>query len=254
MDRDRTTVEDRYARQSPEGSFWRWKSSQLVWQSIVYFAVSMTNDAGEESDEPSSPDSMPRSKVGRVIKKRNLEGLGEEMEQYWTGKGDKQRSLRELADLFNQRVLQSAMEATNEDVLVGETGNLYELLTGDDVTSGTRIEAENRLERVGIDVEQLRDEFVSHQAIHTYLTKYRGVKPPTGDTGSKLEKSRTTIQQLSNRLRAVTETSLETLRNADELTLGDYRIYVDVRVLCTDCEAQYSLLELFDSGGCDCDI
>jgi hypothetical protein len=59
--------------------------------------------------------------------------------------------------------------------LDGEAANTYRLLTSDDVTSGERTKVERHLNRAGIDVEQLRSDLVSHQAVHTYLTKHRGV-------------------------------------------------------------------------------
>jgi len=36
-----------------------------------------------------------RSKVGRVVAERELDGLGEELEAYWTGEGSERYSLRE---------------------------------------------------------------------------------------------------------------------------------------------------------------
>lgn len=211
------------------------------------------NERQADTKSGSTSDSGRRSKVSRVIAERELDGLGRKLEKLWTGTGNDQYSLRELADYFNQRVLQAAMQAADQDLLNGEVENLYELLTGDEITSGTQVQAEHRLERAGIDIDRLRKDFVSHQAVHTYLTKYREVEPPSDDSDTKLEKSRNTIQQLRNRLKAVTETVIDTLLNTDELSLGDYRIYVDVRVTCTDCQNQYPVTELFNSGGCECD-
>lgn len=212
----------------------------------------MTNKGQVDSQGGSASNSSRQSKVSRIIAERELNGLGSELEDLWTGAGNDQYSLRELADYFNQRVLQSAMRAADQDPLVGETENLYELLTGDEVTSGTQIQAEHHLEQTGIDVNRLQSDFVSHQAVHTYLTKYREVEPPSDNGESKLEKSQNTIHQLKNRLQAVTETTIGTLLNANELSLGEYYVYVDVHVMCTDCRTQYSVMELFDSAGCEC--
>lgn len=213
----------------------------------------MTDEGQTEPDGGSTADADRRSKVGRVIAERELDGFGRELEQYWTGGGPESYSLRELADHFNQRVLEAAMRAADQDPLDGEAENLYELLTGDEVTSGTQIQAEHRLERAGVDVDSLRRDFVSHQAVHTYLTKYRDVESPSGDGTADVEKSRSTVQQLRNRLQAVTETTISSLLRANELSLGDFHVYVDVRVTCTDCQTQYPVTELFDAGGCDCD-
>ena len=205
------------------------------------------------TDESGSANSHRRSKVGRVIADRNLDGLGEELERYWTGEGDEQRSLRELADYFNRRVLRSAMTDADMEVLDGEVENFYELLTDDDVTGGMRVQTERRLERGGIDPDQLTRDFVSHQAIHTYLTKYRDVERQPDGPESKIENARRTVEQLRNRVQAVTRTSVESLRNAGALSIGDFNVFVDVRITCSDCHTQYTISELIDEGGCQCD-
>ncbi len=48
------------------------------------------------------------------------------------------------------------------------------MLTDDDVSSGARTKAVHRLERTGVDVERLEADFVSHRAMRTYLTAWRG--------------------------------------------------------------------------------
>ena len=213
----------------------------------------MTDEGRPDRGGNATPDPDRRSKVGRVIAERELDGLGHQLEAYWTGEGAEEYSLRELADHFNQCVLEAALRAAGEDPLDGEAENLYELLTGDEVTSGTQIQAEHRLGRAGVDVDQLRDDFVSHQAVHTYLTKYRNVDSPSNDADARVESSRETVQQLRNRLQAVTETTISTLLRAGELSLGDFHVYVDVRVTCTDCQTQYPVTELFDAGSCECE-
>lgn len=200
---------------------------------------------------PADPDR--RSKVGRIIAERGLAGMGERLERRWLGEGGRQSSLRELADYFNRRVLRSAMEEAGMQVLDGEDEHLYELLTDEEVTGGTRAQAERRLEREGIDVDRLTDDFVSHQAIHTYLTKYRDAERDAGESTDRRQKGRNTIRRLRNRLRAVTETTLSTLAGDDGLSAGDVDVYVDVRVSCADCGAQYTVDDFLDRGGCDCD-
>lgn len=182
-----------------------------------------------------------------------MDGLGSELERYWTGEGTDQYSLRELSTHFNHRVLRSALEAADESPLDGEAENIYELLTGDEVTSGTRIQTERRLERFGIDLDRLRSDFASHQAVHTYLTKYRNVERSSTEPEDRIKQSRNTIQQLRSRLQAVTETTMSSLRSADEFSLGEFDVYVDVRVTCHDCQTQYHVTELLEAAECNCE-
>jgi hypothetical protein len=62
-------------------------------------------------------------KVGRVIREYGLDGLGTELEARWTGKGGDQYSLRALADRFNQRVLEAALEDAGVRSLEGDVEN-----------------------------------------------------------------------------------------------------------------------------------
>ncbi|WP_227356409.1 rod-determining factor RdfA [Haladaptatus salinisoli] len=198
--------------------------------------------------------SRKTSKVQRVIDEYGLAGLGDRLEAHWLGDDDEQYSLRQLADLFNQEVLRAALTNAGVSTLDGEIENTHRLLTSDDVSSGVRTETENALKRDGIDIERLKQDFVSHQAVHTYLTKYRSVsyQSQADEPAAQLEKGASTIQRLRNRTAAVTETTLDNLRNTDRITLGDFELFVDLRVVCNTCGQSYAVDELLREGGCDC--
>ena len=192
-----------------------------------------------------------RSKVARLIDEYDLNGLGREMAQRWTAEDDRW-SLRDLADHFNQAILEAAMEAEGAQLLDGEVKNTYRLLTNEDVAKADRTRARRRLKRDGIEVEDILNDFVSYQAIRTFLTKHQGAEYTPDDTDS-LERETTNIQQLRGRVDSVTEGKLEQLRNSAELTLGEFRTLVDLRVICEDCNGQYDVVELLERGGCDCE-
>jgi len=194
----------------------------------------------------------PDNKVERVIRDYEMEGLGDELERRWVGDGREQQSLRDLADYFNCRVMEQAMEDANVVTLQGELENTYELLTSDDVTEGARTQARNRLEREGVDVEELLGDFVSHYTIHTYLRTYRGVEYPDADDDQQREKSVETIQRLTSRLTAVTRHNVENLRSTDRLEVGPVNVIADVQVVCEDCGRQYDPISLIEDGTCQC--
>lgn len=206
---------------------------------------------GVEADEtpPAS-----RSKVGRVIEKYQLDGLAEELVAYWTGEYDERYSLRQLADYFNREVLRAALADAGENPLDGEVDNTYRLITDADVSEGMRTQAERRIERLGIDVDALASDFVSHQAIHTYLTKYQQVSYPGADDDVQLAKDRERIDRLENRLVAVIEDALSRSRSTDRLALSDFDVFVDTRVMCEECGTTYTVSDLVDRGGCDCQL
>lgn len=206
-----------------------------------------------QADEADERASRPNSKVARVIREYELTGLGDELVESWTDESGDGRSLRALAEYVNHELLRSAMEDVNLSLLDGEVANTYRLLTSEDVSSGMRTQAEASLERDGIDVERLRSDFVSHQAIYTYLTKYRGVENSSSTSDQdQISNAVEAVEQLKNRLVAVAEKNLRTLRKTDRLTLGQFNLFVDVHVFCNDCQTQYALVDLLTSGGCDC--
>jgi hypothetical protein len=192
-----------------------------------------------------------RSKVGRLIDQYELVDIGQELEDRWLGNGYESQSLRSIADWFNKRILRKKLEQNGMTLLDGEVANIYRLLSSDEVTAGSRVEVESMLTDNGIDPEELTKEFVSHQAIHTYLTKFRKVSKERS-SADRLTSVRDTIQKLRNRFVAVIENNLDQLRRNQQLHLGEFNVLLDVQILCEDCGSSYSIGELFDRGGCDC--
>jgi len=192
----------------------------------------------------------PTSKVGRLIEKYGLGNAGAELELRWTRQEDRW-SLRDLADWFNRQVLEQAMADAGIQTVDGEVQNNYRLLTDDGVSEGDRIQLQRRLEQNGFDVEDVLDDFVTYQAIRTYL---KDVRDATYDAGTKTTPD--TIQQRLDRLvgrtASVAEGQLEQLRQNDELTLDDFRILVTLQVYCEGCNSQYEIGELIEQGRCDC--
>lgn len=208
----------------------------------------MTTEEGDSSDQPKR-----RSKVARVIQEYELTGMDEELVRLWTGADGERQSLRDLANYVNRELLRATMEQADMTPLDGEVENTYRLLTNDETTAGTRVEAESTLERNGIDIDSLSRDFISHQAVHTYLTKYRNVDRPSTDSETdQVSKTVETIQRLQSRLIAVAENSLQSLRDTNRISLGNFSLLVDVRVFCEECGTQRPIVELLEDGGCKC--
>jgi hypothetical protein len=207
----------------------------------------MTSEAPQVSNRPET-----NSKVGRLIEEYELDGLGRELEEYWTGDREEKYSLRSLAAYFNRQLLRRTMEEAGLNPIENDVESTYQLLTDDDVSEGVRIQRKRRLERDGIEVDELTSDFVSHQAIHTYLTKYRGASHETDDDSDPVEKSIETLQRLESRTEAVSENTIERLGNGNDIEIGEFDVLVDTRVLCQDCGTDYEVTELLERGGCDC--
>lgn len=197
-----------------------------------------------------------RSKVGRLLEEYDLTGVGAGLERRWLGVDGERRSLRDLADGLNRLLLSAALERAGERSVEGEVENYYRLLTDDEVGTAARTEAEAKLARIGIDVESVRQDFVSHQAVHTYLTKYRGVEPPgkAGSADAALENRSETLQRLQQRLVAVAERSLESLRDAGHLSIDSFDVMVRVTVYCDTCGTTSDAFDLLARRGCECEV
>lgn len=61
------------------------------------------------------------SKVSRVVSEHKLAGLGEELEHRWIGVEAERQSLRDLADYFNHRVLEAALEDAGKNRLTARS-------------------------------------------------------------------------------------------------------------------------------------
>ena len=203
----------------------------------------------DRSKEATTSSRGRRGKVARLIDEYDLRGLGAELERSWTAEKNR-KSLRKLASYFNQQLLRRALDGANIQHLDGELENTYRLLTDDDVSSAESTRIKRRLERDGVDVDELKSDFVTYQAIRSYLKNHRGAEYTPAET-DPLEREATNVRKLRGRMVSVTEGKLEQLRD-DELTLGEFQTLADIRVVCKDCNTRFDILELLDRGGCNC--
>lgn len=189
------------------------------------------------------------TKIARVIQEYNLEGMGANLEAAWIGEEEKRTSLRDLADEFNETVIKAALRKKSVSSINVDVSSMYEALHDESNLSATR--ARRRLEREGIDVDKLTGDFVTHQAIHTYLTQEREARLPAADDDMADRKAET-IEKLQGRTSAVAESAILSLANTDELDRDSYDVLVDVRAICSNCGSDTAVGELIRRGGCGC--
>ena len=189
------------------------------------------------------------TKVARVINKYELSQMGAELEAAWTGESGERTSLRDLADEFNERVLKEVLRESGVSALDFEVTGTYEALRHGSGSGETR--ARRRLEREGVDVDAVSGDFVTHQAVHTYLTTDRGATLPERDENA-VDRKVETIDKLQGRVAAVTDTAIQSLISDEELERTNYEVLVNVRVVCSECGSGYPIDDLLRQGGCDC--
>lgn len=202
---------------------------------------------------PDRLDSECDCKVGVGIRTYALTGFNDELTRYCSKEGDRTYSLRRLADYFNREVVRAAMRDADMNPLEGEAENVHRLLTDDEISSGMYVQVRKRLEQQGVDVDDLEADFVSYQTINRHIKRCLGLERASSkDDGTRRKRSAQHISALQQRTTAVTTSTLERLRAADEIAGGEFDVYVDITVTCATCGFHTEIKELLENG-CQCD-
>jgi hypothetical protein len=186
-----------------------------------------------------------------VIDSYGLNGLADELEHRWVNEGDESLSTRELATYFNKRVLAAALNDSDVALVTEDVSDIYAALTDEAADHDTTL-IESRLRREGVDISDVRDDFVSHQTIYRYLTSVRGVKRASTSEADRLRNASERIQRLQGRTTAVTEQTVDSLISNDIVSIGSFDVLTDVQVFCRDCGRSYDVTALLEQGHCDC--
>lgn len=196
---------------------------------------------------------MTRHKVKRVIEKYEISGAGDELEAQWTADGAERTSLRNLAAQLNRRILRASLREAGVDATEEDANSIYRQLSGDNVLESTRNQVRRRLKEDGVPIESVESDFVSHQSVYNYLTDVRGVRQERPENDDQVQKVNERIQRLRGRLEAVTDRELTTLSNTERITVGEFDVLSSIRIICRTCGADYSVAELLEKGGCNCE-
>lgn len=196
-------------------------------------------------------DDAPRSKVARLLDEYDIDDLGEELEARWTATGDDHWSLRDLAAHVNEELVRERLQASGSNPTSAEIENVTATLNGDE-SAAERTQVRRQLEREGVDVDSLEGDFLTYQAVRSYLQEYRNATYDP-ETANRVDAVTDAVEKLRGRLVSVTESKVDGLRSTSRLSLGEFRVMVDVQILCTDCQQQYGVRELLTRGSCDCE-
>lgn len=194
-------------------------------------------------------------KVGEVAERHGLEDVSTDLEVLWTDEGEDRYSLRELADYFNQQVLEAEMITAGMNPLAGEAKNVYRLLTEESSGPGQKIQAEHRLEHEGISVGEVHEDFVTHQTVYRHLKNCLEAEyQRETDPEERLQRDVERIKSFQNRIQVIVEEIIHRLRDVGLFAIGRPNTYVDVRILCEDCGELYTPHDLLRRDGCECDL
>lgn len=181
------------------------------------------------------------------MEKYKLEQLDEEL---CNQHQEADASLRELEEYVNKRILERALEDVDIALLSG-VDEVYRVLTATDVTAGEQAETQERLRQAGVDIDQIKEDFVTYQTVRTHLRQSLNID--TGVTTTfDIDNAQTTIRRLQSRSEAVITQTLNRLRTTGKIDTGDLDIVISVRATCHECGHSYRLRDLLMQGHCRC--
>ena len=211
-------------------------------------------DIGTDTHTPIGPESTvmnehgdePCCKITRVARAYQIRDVDAKLLQ----QREQGASLRELAAFFNKRILSRALDRATQEV-IGDAETIYAVLMDDDTDRARQAELRSKLARYDVDIDDVRQDFVSHQTVRNHLNGCREI-----DTGREpdldLESGRKTIEWAQARSEGVIEQTIERLRNAGEVADTRTEVTQSVRVACSACGRSYRIEEFLQQGGCGC--
>jgi len=188
----------------------------------------------------------PCCKITRVAQAYHIRDVDTKLLQ----QRERGASLRALATFFNKQILSRALNRATQEV-IGDAETIYEVLMDDDTDRARQAELRSKLARYDVDIDDVQQDFVSHQTVRNHLNGCREI-----DTGREpdldLESGRKTIEWAQARSEGVIEQTIERLRNAGEVADTQTEVTQSVRVACSACGQSYRIEAFLEQGGCDC--
>ncbi|WP_276256551.1 rod-determining factor RdfA [Halomontanus rarus] len=215
----------------------------------------MADTTSRTQGEGSLEESNCSCKIGRVLRAYSLEGFNTELETRWTADGEEHLSLRELETHLNKNIFREELNSKNISFLDKELEIWYSILTGEDPDNTTQIPIKRRLERQGVDVDQVVNDFVSYQTINRHLKKCLEVEQKARDE-TDVQYIRRRVQQiyaLENKLQTIIYDSLTQLDETGRISLNDFDVILDSNVICSNCGAHHTISDIVVNQGCKCD-
>jgi hypothetical protein len=191
-------------------------------------------------------------KIDRVVADYDLhsadprhESIHEGLRRRWRGEGGHDGAgYRTLTTWFNQRLLRAASRAAGRDVPAARLEYEYDALTGEDDL--VRAEVGERLAADGVDVEAVREDFVSWGTMRTHLTDCLDGAKPSADPADWERKS---IEIARSVAAAKVETALSSLGTKGEIADADrVGVHVGIELQCPDCPTRAPLAIARDRG------
>ncbi|MFB6301065.1 MAG: rod-determining factor RdfA [Halobacteriales archaeon] len=198
-------------------------------------------------------------KIGQAIDSYGLDKLNTTLIDRYQ---HQDASLRDLADVVNERILRAALKRHDDNLDIGRElfgaldrdeaiAAIYNALVDDETSADQRARVRTRLEQAGIDLKSVKADWVTHPTVRSHLRECCEV-----ETTSKKEIDATsanqTIEWAQSRCQAIVERTLERLQRTDAFTIASPEVSISIRITCTECQESYRPSELITADACGC--
>lgn len=175
-------------------------------------------------------------KVCRVLDERRLEKYDDRLVEQWKGDGKPRKGYRRLARWLNVTLLRREMDMVGLSTLGNEAESKYDRLVEDDANA---VELERVLEREGIDVDRLRDDFVAYGVVRKHLKECLGAEYREPDSSEWQQQA---IEIATDHARSRVSDAVSSLQSRGDIEAGGtLNVEVTAEVECTDCRSKVPL-------------
>lgn len=197
-------------------------------------------------------------KIGRVGKKYQIDDLDDELVRRRNNDG---ASLRTLADYINKRILSAAINdadtgydiddmqwgINDEDIVT----TIYNILSNDDIPVEQVVRVKSRLEKSGIDVDTLTNDWVTHPTVRDHFRKCLDINTSRQEAIT-IDDAIDTIEWARARCSGVIDTTFKRLTKANLVKISNHKVSITIRITCTECGEIYRPTSLIEQRSCSC--
>lgn len=178
---------------------------------------------------------MAKLKIERLKEKYNLDAIDTELRSKYVNEG---LSLRDLADFLNIRISKKFFEGMP---FSGE--HVYNVHNGN-VSKETELELQRRMAEEGIEINELKSDWVGHMPVRSYLNRELGIDTSRQKKHHSPEEIHNNIRGLKRQQESIVQENLRLLSGFE----GDnWDIHIEIRLIDRETAESIRLEEYLES-------
>ena len=194
-------------------------------------------------------------KVPRVLKKYNIEAFGDKMGEMWARDTDRY-SVRELEVKLNAKSIASACQRAGEAIDEVTAEDYYRKIATEESEGYIQEQTIKKLDKIGVDIDELRNDFVSYHSVYTYLQKRNvepGGQPDANNPEELVETTQKRVQEYREEQSERVDEQLKQLTHTDQFPDESPETHVAIKVTCPHCGRILPIQRYLQQQGCGCE-